>query len=76
MNEKEAREILEMYHYQPQSPRSSEYHMASGYIQAIEKAKVLENAAKDMLRDVGSYPDPYRRYQIYEKALTQWEKKK
>lgn len=67
MNEKEAREIFEI----DGSCMSNKGWEAKGYLEAIEKAKILEAGLHNMATFTNNYT-----WQIYKDALAQWERQK
>ena len=75
MNEKEAREIIEVEENEDViGPNSPNYYEAKGYLEAIEKAKGLERMLKKIQLQYQSYSGDTD--QDIEKALAKWEKEK
>lgn len=87
MNEKEAREIVALRLGLAQkvgmiSPYDVQYYQAKGYLEAIEKAKVLENYIRSLITPVGSHLARSHQYgQICEACkprhiIEQWEEER
>lgn len=81
MNEKEAREIIENDENENRASKLLNYAGAIKYLEAIEKAKVLEEAVKIGLEYLVAYKEnegiiDNGGEEKIRKAIAQWEKEK